>query len=184
MKKKHIVLGVTGGVAAYKACDIINLLRKEGHSVQAVMTEAAQKFITPLQLQALTHEPVYTDMFKLMEKADVEHIAVAQRADLALVAPATANFIGKVASGISDDALTTTIMALKRGTPRIIAPAMNTEMYNNPIVQDNIEKLKKYGFQFIGPREGMLACGDRGLGVLEKPQIIVQSVLEELEKKD
>ncbi|MCL2586998.1 MAG: phosphopantothenoylcysteine decarboxylase [Firmicutes bacterium] len=186
MKKRHIMLGITGGIAAYKACDIVNLLRKEGHSVQAVMTNAAQQFITPLTLQSLTGETVYTDadIFKLMEKVNIEHINVAQRADLALIAPATANTIGKIAGGIADDALSTSMVSLKSGTPRIIAPAMNTEIYNNPIVQDNIEKLKQYGFKFVGPREGMLACGDRGIGVIEHPKAIVQSVLEELEKLD
>ena len=182
--KKNILLGISSSISAYKACDIAGLLRKEGHTVQAVMTKNATNMITPLALQTITGQPVYIDMFELNKTMDVEHISIAQKSDLVLVAPATANIIGKVANGIADDALSTVIMARKRTTPCLIAPAMNTEMYENPIVQENIEKLKKFKYEFVEPRIGRLACGDKGLGALSKPEDIVEAVLKILEQQD
>ena len=185
MKKKNIVLGISSSISAYKACDIANLLQKEGHSVQAVMTANACQFITPFTLQTLTKQPVYTDMFELKDEMEVKHISIAQKADLILVAPATANIIGKVANGIADDALSTVIMARRQTTSCLIAPAMNNEMYNNPIVQHNIEKLKSFGYKFIDPKVGRLACGGAPqIGALANVDDIVQQVICVLEKQE
>lgn len=174
---KNIVLGITGGIAAYKACDIANKLQKNKISVQVIMTQAAQKFITPLTFQSLTKNPVYTDMFEELKEVDIRHISIAQKADLCLIAPATANIIGKIANGIADDALSTVVMALKKGTPVIICPAMNNEMFDNIIVQKNIEKLKSFGYIFVEPKVGNLACGTIAKGALADVDEIVNEVL-------
>jgi phosphopantothenoylcysteine decarboxylase / phosphopantothenate---cysteine ligase len=173
--KKNVILGVTGGIAAYKSADIIGLLKREDYIVDIIMTKSACEFITPLTLQTLSKRPVIVDMFELPDPVDVKHISLAQKADLILVAPATANIIGKIANGIADDMLSTTIMASK--APVVFACAMNEYMYENPIVQDNISKLKKYGYMFIEPDEGMLACGVTGKGKLAKPDKIVEFVI-------
>lgn len=171
LKDKNIVLGITGGIAAYKACEIISLLKKEGANVECIMTKNATEFITPLTIATLSKNRAIIDTFEIPEKYEVQHVSLAQKADIILIAPATANVIGKVANGIADDMLTTTIMASTATT--IFAPAMNDKMYNNPIVQDNIKKLKKFGYKFISPATGILACGSQGIGRLEEPQKIV-----------
>ena len=179
LKGKTILLGVTGSIAAYKAADIANRLTKDGYSVHVIMTKAGCEIITPLTLQTLTKNKVYTDMFEPYNPSEVEHISLAQQADLFLVAPATANFIAKAAAGIADDMLTTVFLALKN-TPVLIAPAMNTAMYENPITQRNIRILSELGFGFIEPREAMLACGDLGKGALADVDEIVKRAEEAL----
>jgi phosphopantothenoylcysteine decarboxylase len=168
-------MGVTGSIAAYKAADIANMLVKRGYNVDVIMTKSAQEFITPLTFQTLTKNKVYVDMFEKVEMMDVRHISLAQKADLCLIAPATANIIGKIASGIADDMLSTVVMAVKN-KPVVICPAMNTAMYENPIVQRNIGLLKGYGYKFIEPRAALLACGDTGKGALAEVEIIVSTV--------
>lgn len=175
---KHVVMGVTGSIAAYKACDIISGLRKKGVDVHVILTGAGAEIITPLTLETLSGNPVITDMFSRENPWEVEHISLAKLADLFLIAPATANFIGKMASGIADDMLTTTVMATK--APVLIAPAMNSNMYLNPAVQGNMEKLRERGCEFIAPATGHLACGDEGIGKLADVQDIIQAVLMEL----
>jgi len=172
---KEIVLCVTGSIAAYKACDIANRLTKDGLAVHVIMTAASQKLIAPLTFQTLTKNRVYTDMFKETDFTDVRHISLAKRAAVFVIAPATANIIGKIAAGIADDMLTTVIMAAA-DKPIIIAPAMNTAMYENPIVQHNIKKLTEYGYIFIEPKESVLACGDLGKGALADVAVIVDAV--------
>jgi phosphopantothenoylcysteine decarboxylase len=177
---KNIILGVTGSIAAYRAADIANILTKSGYSVHVIMTQAAAKFITPLTLQTLTHNKVETDMFEEFNYSEVKHISLAKKADLCLIAPATANIIGKLASGIADDMLTTVIMALN-GKPVLIAPAMNTAMYENPINQRNIQTLTELGYRFIEPKEALLACGDLGRGALADVDLIINTVKECME---
>ncbi len=172
---KEIILGITGSIAAYKSADIANQLAKSNIMVHTIMTNSATKFITPLTLQTLTKNKVYTDMFEEIYYPDVRHISLAQRADCCIVAPATANIIGKIASGIADDMLSTVIMAIKN-KPIIICPAMNTAMYENTITQENIKKLKNYGYQFVEPKESLLACGDIGKGALADVDTIIMAV--------
>jgi phosphopantothenoylcysteine decarboxylase/phosphopantothenate--cysteine ligase len=174
---KSIVVGVTGGIACYKAAEIVNALVKKGHSVDVIMTENAQQFVTPLTFQTLSNHEVITEMFARINRWDVKHIALAQKADIFVVVPATANVIGKIANGIADDMLTTTIMAAK--CRKIIAPAMNTAMWENPIVQENITKLKNYGFEVLDTDTGHLACGDVGKGKLLPWEHIVEVILRE-----
>ena len=173
-KGKNIVIGITGGIACYKVCEIISHLVREGANVDVIMTKNATEFITPLTIETLSKNKVVTDMFKKKEHIEVEHISLARKADLILVVPATANIIGKVANGIADDMLSTTIMAT---TAKVIfAPAMNNEMYNNRIVLDNINKLKKFGYDFINPVEGNLACGYIAIGKLAKRETIIENL--------
>lgn len=179
---KNILLGITGSIAVYKAADIAHRLYKKGYNVDVIMTQGATEFVTPLTFRSLTQNRVYTDVFEDDYPVEVEHISLAQKADLVLIAPATANCIGKIASGIGDDMLTTTILAVKN-KPVLIAPAMNTNMWENPIVQDNIEKLKRYGYRFIDPKEGLLAEASFGKGALADPEVIVDAVCAELEGK-
>lgn len=174
--KKHILLGITGGIAAYKACDIIRLFIKAEYDVTCVMTDNAQKFITPLTIETLSKNKVVTDMFELPEKRELLHISLAKKADVFVIAPASCNFIGKLANGICDDMLLTTVMATK--APVIIAPAMNTNMYDNPLTQKNIKKLEELGYKFIGPEQGLLACGTCSKGHISEPQKIVDMTLE------
>jgi phosphopantothenoylcysteine decarboxylase/phosphopantothenoylcysteine decarboxylase/phosphopantothenate--cysteine ligase len=178
---KNIILGVCGSIAAYKAADLANTLTKEGHAVHVIMTAAARQFITPITFQTLTKNKVHTDMFDEIIFEDVRHISLAQKADLALIAPATANIIGKLASGIADDMLTTVIMAMQK-KPVVICPAMNTAMYENPITRDNIKKLSGYGYQFVEPREARLACGDSGKGALADLDTIIAATRRLLEQ--
>lgn len=176
LKDKTIVVGVTGGIAAYKACEIVSKLKKLGANIHVVMTKSACEFVTPMTFQTLSNNFTITDMFDEPKTWEVEHIELAKKADLFLIVPATANFIGKIASGIADDMLTTTVMATESKV--MIAPSMNTKMYQNKIVQANIEKLKDYGYDFIDPASGMLACGDIGVGKLEDVDKIVGNVCE------
>ena len=180
--KKCVVIGVTGGIAVYKALDIISALKKKDIDVRVIMTDSATKFINPITFQSLSNNAVAVDTFQEIKVHEIQHISLAQRADLMLIAPATANIIGKVANGIADDMLSTTIMACKSKV--IFAPAMNTNMYENRIVQENIEKLKVYGYGFIEPGSGRLACGDIGVGKLADVSDIVERVLVELKNKE
>jgi phosphopantothenoylcysteine decarboxylase/phosphopantothenoylcysteine decarboxylase/phosphopantothenate--cysteine ligase len=173
----NIALGVTGSIAAYKAADLANRLTKEGHTVNVVMTKNAREFVTPLTFSTLTKRPVYTDSFADAPEYDVEHIGLAKSADVVVIAPATANVIGKIAGGIADDLLTTVTMAAAgRGKPTIICPAMNPAMYENPIVQENIGKLTALGYRFVAPRESVLACGDLGKGALAETEEIIKAI--------
>lgn len=175
---KNVVLGVCGGIAAYKACDIVSRLKKLGANVDVIMTESASEFVTPLTFQTLSQNPVVQDMFEEVSAWDVRHISLAKKADVFLIAPATANIIGKMANGIADDMLSTTVMATKAKV--LIAPAMNSAMYENPVLQRNIETLKELGCIFIEPESGMLACGDIGKGKLAQPEDIVEIVQQQL----
>lgn len=174
---KNIILGVTGSIAAYKAADIANGLTKAGCSVHVIMTSAAKQFIAPLTFQTLTKNNVYSDMFEPYNVSEVEHISLSEKADLFLVAPADANFLAKAASGIADDMLTTAFLAY-RDKPVLIAPAMNTNMYENPVTQRNIGVLKQLGFSFIEPRSAMLACGTVGKGALAETDLIINEALQ------
>ena len=180
---KCVVIGVTGGISVYKALDVISALRKKDIEVHVIMTESASKFVNPLTFQSISQNLVVTDMFAEPKAWEIQHISLAQKADLMLIAPATANIIGKVANGIADDMLSTTIMAASKAKV-IFAPAMNTHMYENKIVQGNIEKLKSYGYDFIEPASGRLACGDVGIGKLADVNTIVERVLTELSDKE
>lgn len=175
MERKTVVIGVTGGVAVYKALDVISRLRKKNIDVHVIMTESAGEFVNPLSFQSLSQNMVVTNMFDEPKHWEIQHISLAKKADLMLVVPATANIIGKVANGIADDMLSTTIMATH--APVVFAPAMNTNMYLNPIVQNNIEKLKNYGYKFIEPESGRLACGDVGAGKLADTELISDKVI-------
>ena len=172
---KNIVVGVTGGIAAYKAADVVSRLKKLGANVYVIMTEHSTKFIQPLTFQSISQNYVVTDMFEDPKTWDVEHISLAKRADCFLIVPATANIIGKVAHGIADDMLTTTLMATV--APVFFALAMNTKMYENPIFKNNVATLERYGYHMIMPESGRLACGDVGAGKLADPEQIVQTVL-------
>lgn len=169
---KNIILGVTGSIAAYKACDIIRKLTEENFGVTVIMTPAAKEFITPLTLASLSRNKVYCDMFVDSDAWDIEHVSLAQKADLILIAPATANIIGKIACGICDDPLSCIVMAAK--APVVIAPAMNSNMYENKILQGNIAKLKGLGYKFAGPVKGKLANGQTGIGHLASVEEIVK----------
>ncbi|MCX8131012.1 MAG: bifunctional phosphopantothenoylcysteine decarboxylase/phosphopantothenate--cysteine ligase CoaBC [Clostridia bacterium] len=172
LKGKTVVIGVCGGIAAYKVVEVVSRLRRENAEVHVIMTENAAKFVTPLTFQSLSHNLVITDMFDEPKKWDVEHISLARKADMFVVAPATANIIGKVANGIADDMLTTTIMATR--APVLFVPAMNSAMYENPIVQSNISKLASYGYLFMEPGTGVMAAeGEYGKGRLPEPEAIV-----------
>ena len=173
---KNVLLGVSGSIAAYKAADIANDLTKAGHNVDVILTAGGSKFITPFTLQTLTGNPVHTDLFDVRAADQVEHITLARRADLLLIAPASADVIGKLANGIADDMLTTVVLALG-DVPKLIAPAMNTVMYENPLVQANMKKLGTVGFSFIEPRIGHLAEGGVGRGAMEEVDVIVAAAL-------
>lgn len=177
-----ILLGVSGSISAYKAADITSRLSKLGHSVEVLMTQSSTQFITPLTLQSLSKNPVHTDVMTEIDPAKINHIELAKKADLFLIAPATANTIGKLANGIADDLLSTVAMALKAEVPKLIAPAMNTYMYQNPIMQRNLNTLKEVGYQEIEPREALLACGDFGRGALASVDEIVDQVRATLKK--
>ena len=180
LKDKTVVIGVSGVIAVYKTLDVISRLRKLGVNVNVIMTKSATEFVTPLSFQSLSQNYVVCDMFEDPKTWDVEHISLAKRADVFLIAPATANVIGKIANGIADDMLTTTVMATKAKV--LIAPAMNTNMYENPILQRNINTLKELGYNFVEPESGRLACGDTGKGKLASPETIVDEVVKLLSK--
>jgi phosphopantothenoylcysteine decarboxylase/phosphopantothenate--cysteine ligase len=175
MKRRHVLLGVTGGIAAYKACDIITLLKKKGCDVTVLMTEEAKHFIAPLTLQTLSGNKVFTDMFEPPDEWNPVHTALADKARAIVVAPATANIIGRLAGGICDDILTCVIFA--SDAPVLIAPAMNEKMYLHRIVQENISALKKAGYRFVGPVKGRLACGITGIGHIAEPETIVKETI-------
>lgn len=181
LKDKTVVIGVSGGIAVYKVCDVVSRLKKIGVNVHVIMTKSATEFVAPLTFQSLSQNYVVSDMFEEPKTWDVEHISLAKKADVFLIAPATANVIGKIACGISDDMLSTTVMATKGKV--LIAPAMNTNMYENPIVQRNIDTLKALNYDFIEPESGRLACGDMGKGKLASPENIVEAVVNALTKK-
>jgi len=172
----NILLGVTGSIAAYKAAELANILNKTGASVKVIMTRSAVEFITPLTFQTITKHKVYTELFETFAYEDVRHISLAQETNLLLIAPATANIIGKLACGIADDMLTTVAMAVT--APKVICPAMNTTMYENAITQGNIKKLEAVGYIFVEPRESLLACGDVGKGAMADIDAIIRKVNE------
>ena len=159
---KSVILGVTGSVAAYKACEIISLFKKEAIDVQVILTKEAAAFVTPLTFQTISQNKAITDMFECPEDWNPRHVSIADKAGLVLIAPATANIIAKLAAGICDDMLTCAVFATK--APILIAPAMNDKMYRHPVTQDNIKRLKKIGYRFIGPIKGRLACGCEEMG--------------------
>ncbi|MCU0651378.1 MAG: hypothetical protein MUC39_00300 [Candidatus Omnitrophica bacterium] len=173
-REKNVLLGVTASIAIYKACDIVRKLRAESLQVTVAMTKEAEELIRPIVFQSLSGNKVYRGLFQEPEAWEIEHIALAEKADLVLIAPATANIIAKFANGICDDLLTCVVAAIK--APVVIAPAMNTNMYQNKIVQANIKKLQNNGYKFVGPREGKLACGKEGVGCLASVEEIVKEV--------
>jgi phosphopantothenoylcysteine decarboxylase/phosphopantothenate--cysteine ligase len=173
-KEKNIILGVTASIAIYKSCEIVRRLKEEGLSVTVVMTEEAEELIKPIVFQSLSGNRVYRGLFCEPDTWEIEHVSLADKADLLLVAPATANIIGKISSGICDDLLTCIICATK--APVLIAPAMNENMYKNKIAQENIKKLKSVGYRFLEPRRGELACGKVGLGCLAEVETIIKEV--------
>ncbi|MEG1609419.1 MAG: bifunctional phosphopantothenoylcysteine decarboxylase/phosphopantothenate--cysteine ligase CoaBC, partial [Clostridia bacterium] len=174
----NILLGVTGGIACYKACEIVSRLKKLGACVDVIMTKNATEFVSPLSFETLSQSPVVVDMFAPIEHFEVEHISLAKKADLCIIAPATANAIAKLANGIADDMLSTTLLATK--APIIVAPAMNTAMYDNVATRRNIATLKSRGVIFVEPNEGRLACGDVGKGKLAEPIQIVEKAIDTL----
>lgn len=175
LKEKTILLGVTGGIAAYKSASLASRLVKAGAEVRVIMTEHATNFINPITFETLTGHKCITDTFDRNFEFQVEHVSLAKKADVIMVAPATANIIAKLAHGLADDMLTTTILASH--APKLIAPAMNTGMYENPVTQDNLALLKKYGMKVIEPAAGHLACGDEGKGKMPEPEILYEHIL-------
>ena len=180
--QQTLVLGVAGGIACYKAVELVRLLVRDGFAVQVIMTRGAMEFVTPLTFQTLSGKPVASETFNLTQESEIGHINLADSADLFVIAPATANVIGKMASGIADDLLTTVLLATQ--APVLIAPAMNIHMYENPLVQENIRKLRRVGYHFIEPAEGYLACGYEGKGRLPDPEKIFETIKNLLKKKD
>lgn len=174
-QKKTVLLGVTGGIAAYKTASLASMLVKNGYDVQVLMTQNATNFINPIVFETLTKHKCLIDTFDRNFEFSVEHVALAKWADIVMIAPATANVIGKLAHGIADDMLTTTVMACRK-CRKIIAPAMNTEMYLNPVVQDNMKMLEKYGYEIIKPAEGYLACGHIGAGKMPEPEVLYEYI--------
>ena len=180
--KCKVVLGVTGGIACYKAGELVRLLVKQEYAVQVIMTRSAMEFVTPLTFQTLSARPVATDTFNLTQESEIGHIHLADSADIFVVAPATANVVGKIAAGIADDLLTTVLMATQ--APVLIAPAMNIHMYDHPILQENLRKLRRVGYHVLEPAEGYLACGYEGKGRLPDPEAILEQIDSILKKKD
>ena len=178
LKGKTILLGVTGGIAAYKSASLASMLVKAGAEVRVLMTENAKNFINPITFESLTGHKCVTDTFDRNFEFQVEHVALAKKADVVMIAPATANVIAKVANGLADDMLTTTVLACK--CPKIIAPAMNTAMYENEITQDNLLKLRHYGMEVVEPACGYLACGDTGAGKMPEPEVLFQYILKSI----
>ncbi len=178
LKGKTVVLGVTGSIAAYKIANLASMLVKQHCSVHVIMTKNATNFINPITFETLTNHKCLVDTFDRNFEFSVEHVSLAKQADLFLVAPASANVIGKIAGGIADDMLTTTIMACK--CPKVISPAMNTNMFENPILQDNIQKLKNYGYEIVEPASGYLACGDTGKGKMPEPEVLMSYIMKHI----
>lgn len=179
MEKKTVVLGVTGGIAAYKTASLASMLVKNGYDVQVLMTKNATNFINPIVFETLTKHKCLIDTFDRNFEFSVEHVSISKLASVVMIAPATANVIGKLAHGIADDMLTTTVMACRK-CKKIIVPAMNTEMYLNPVVQDNLKILEKYGYEIIKPAEGYLACGDIGPGKMPEPDVLYEYIYREI----
>ena len=182
LTNKKIILGICGGIAVYKAVELLRLLTKAGAEVHVIMTSAAQEFVTPLTFQALSSNPVHTELFNLIAEREIGHISLADQADLFIIVPATANVIGKIAAGIADDLLTTTVMATK--APVLFAPAMNVNMFTNPIYRENEQKLRRLGYLFVDPIRGTLACGWEGEGKLAAPETIFEGASAALTEKD
>src|SRR5215510_6896089 len=182
LEGKTIVVALCGGIACYKACEVVRLLVRAGAAVRVIMTAGARQFVSPLTLQTLSGHPVATDTFSLTQESEIGHIRLADTADCVLVAPATANVLAKMAAGIADDLLTTVLLATR--APVLVAPAMNIHMYENPILQENIRKLRRLGYHFMEPTEGYLACGYEGKGRLPEPEKIVEEIRRLLKKKD
>lgn len=182
LKGKHIVLGVTGSIAAYKIASLASMLVKRQADVTVIMTKNATNFINPITFESLTGNKCLVDTFDRNFQFNIEHVALAKLADVFLVAPASANVIAKAANGLADDMLTTTLLACR--CPKIFAPAMNTRMYENPVVQDNMEKLRGYGMEVITPPSGYLACGDTGAGKMPEPETLFEAVIKALTPKD
>ena len=178
LKGKTVVLGVTGSIAAYKIPNLARMLKKQGADVQVLMTKNAEQFINPITFESLTGKKCLIDTFDRNFQYSVEHVALAKKADVVMIAPASGNVIGKIASGIADDMLTTTVMACP--CKKIISPAMNHNMFHNPIVQDNIEKLKSFGYLLVEPENGMLANGDMGDGRMPEPEVLYEYILREI----
>ncbi len=178
LQGKTVVLGVTGGIAAYKIAGLASMLKKQHADVEVIMTEHATNFITPVTFESLTGNKCLVDTFDRNFKFQVEHVALAKKADIFMIAPATANVIAKVAHGIADDMLTTTFLACNR--PKYIVPAMNTQMYENPITQDNLDICRRYGMHVIDPANGYLACGDTGAGKMPEPSVLFEYIMQEL----
>jgi len=181
LKGKTIVLGISGGIAAYKACELTRRLVERKADVHVILTKSAKEFVTPLTFQALSGHPVHTDLFNLTQEQEIGHISLADRADAILVAPATADLIARTAHGLCDDLLTTVLCATT--APVLIAPSMNVNMWNNKITQENVEKLKKHGFLVIEPEAGYLACGYNGKGRLPDPETLLDTLEKTLSKK-
>ena len=178
LKGKTVVLGVTGGIAAYKIASLASMLVKQHADVQVIMTENATNFITPTTFETLTGNKCLVDTFDRNFQFQVEHVALAKRADIFMIAPTTANVIAKVAHGLADDMLTTTFLACKK--PKYIVPAMNTQMYENPITQDNLDICRRYGMHVVEPASGYLACGDTGAGKMPEPELLMEYIMQEL----
>lgn len=178
LQGKTVVIGVTGGIAAYKIASLVSMLKKQHANVRVIMTENATNFITPVTFESLTGTKCLVDTFDRNFEFQVEHISLAKQADIFMIAPATANVIAKVAHGLADDMLTTTFLACKK--PKYIVPAMNTQMYENPITQDNLEICRKYGMHVIEPASGYLACGDTGAGKMPEPETLFEYILQEI----
>lgn len=174
MASSTILLGICGGIAAYKAPEIVRLLVKEGHAVHVILTQEAEQFVTPLTLQTVSGHPVHRDLFSLESEQQCGHIALADAAACLLVAPATANCLAKVAHGLCNDLLTTVICATK--APVVFAPSMNVHMWENPITQENVARLEKHGYQIIPPAAGDLACGYEGMGRLPEPGALITAI--------
>ena len=181
LKDKNILLGVTGGIAAYKIANLASMLKKQGANVKVIMTENACQFITPMTFETLTAQKVYTDTFDRNFEFKVDHIELGKWADVFLIAPATANVIGKLANGIADDMLTTTALAMR--CPIVVSPAMNTPMFENKVVMHNIMKLRTYGMDIIMPASGHLACGDSGAGKMPEPEMLLEYIKRAVYKK-
>lgn len=182
IKGKKVLIGISGGIAVYKMCSLINKLKKNGAIPKVIMTESATKFVSPLTFQSLTNEKVHIDMFDVAKETDIEHIKLADWCDLFLLAPATYNTINKIASGIADNLLTTVVSALPKDTPVLIASAMNCHMWENPILQNNLDRLREIKisennkYNFVGPAKGKLVCGYEGEGVLVDIDEIIKCI--------